>query len=55
MGETLEDKRARMRKVITRLKRSYPDAKLALNFSNPLELLIGLILAAQSRDEVVNT
>ena len=32
----------------------HPDAKLDLDFTNPLELLIALILAAQARDELVN-
>lgn len=54
MRETLEHKRTRVRKIIARLKKAHPDAKLALDFSNPLELLIALILAAQARDDVVN-
>lgn len=53
-GESPEEKRRRARQIITRLKKAYPDAKLALNFSNPLELLIALILAAQCTDERVN-
>lgn len=44
----------RVKKIIQRLDRAHPDAKLALNFSNPLELLISLILAAQARDDLVN-
>jgi len=54
MRETAEHKRARVEKIIPRLKRAYPDAKLALNYSNPLELLVALILAAQTRDDAVN-
>jgi len=46
--------KARIRKIITRLNRAHPDAKLDLDFSNPLELLIALILAAQARDDLVN-
>jgi endonuclease-3 len=45
---------ARVRQIITTLQRTHPDAKLALKFSNPLELLIALILAAQCRDDLVN-
>src|SRR5437879_3078131 len=52
--ETLEQRRRRVRKIIARLKKVYPDARLALNFSNPLELLIALILSARTRDELVN-
>ena len=47
-------KQARVRKIIPVLKRTHPDAKLALEFSNPLELLVALILAAQARDDLVN-
>ena len=46
--------RLRVRKIITALRRTHPDAKLALDFSSPLELLIALILAAQCRDDLVN-
>ncbi len=53
--ESLEQKRGRTRKIITKLKKTYPDARLALNYSNPLELLIALILAAQARDDLVNS
>ncbi len=48
-------RQVRVRKIIALLKRAHPDAKLALDFSNPLELLIALILAAQARDALVNT
>ena len=48
-------KQVRVRKIIALLKRAHPDAKLALDFTNPLELLIALILAAQARDDLVNT
>jgi endonuclease-3 len=47
-------KRTRVRKIIAVLKRTHPDAKLALDFTNPLELLVALILAAQARDDLVN-
>jgi endonuclease III len=40
--------------VIGRLKKSYPDAKVALVFSNPLECLVATILSAQCTDEKVN-
>jgi len=52
---TDEPKRARALKIIAALKAAYPGARLALEFSTPLELLIALILAAQARDDVVNT
>ena len=52
--ETLEEKKARVQKIIERLRQVYPDAKCALNFSNPLELLVATILSAQCTDERVN-
>lgn len=36
------------------LKKKYPDAHCALNFSNPFQLLIATILSAQCTDERVN-
>ena len=47
-------KKARVKQIIERLERVHPDAKLDLDFANPLELLIALILAAQARDDLVN-
>jgi endonuclease-3 len=40
--------------VIRRLKMAYPDAKVALHFTNPLETLVATILSAQTTDEGVN-
>ena len=45
---------ASVKKIIARLEKVHPDAKLDLDFTNPLELLISLILAAQARDDLVN-
>ena len=42
------------KKIIGRLEKAHPGAKLDLDFTNPLELLIALILAAQARDDLVN-
>jgi len=53
--ESTAEKRSRVKKVITALAKVHPDAKLALDFHNPLELLIALILAAQARDDLVNS
>src|SRR5437667_2624526 len=52
--ESHGSKQVRVRKIIALLKRTHPDAKLALDFSTPLELLVALILAAQARDDLVN-
>ncbi len=42
------------REIIKRLERAYPHARIALHFSNPLELLVAVILSAQSTDVGVN-
>jgi endonuclease III len=41
-------------RVLDRLRDEYPNAKIALDFTNPLELLIATILAAQARDTLIN-
>jgi endonuclease III len=46
--------KSRLKKIINRLEKLHPDAKLALDYKTPLELLIALILAAQARDDLVN-
>ena len=53
--ETLEQLTQRSRAVFARLKQSYPDSKVALLHSSPLELLVSTILSAQCTDERVNT
>ena len=40
--------------IIRILSEAYPDAKVALRFSNPLEMLVATILSAQCTDEKVN-
>jgi endonuclease-3 len=40
--------------IIRILSETYPDAKVALNFSTPLEMLVATILSAQCTDERVN-
>ena len=54
MRESLETQKARARKIIAGLERAYPDAKCALDFTTPLELLVATILSAQCTDERVN-
>jgi endonuclease-3 len=49
-----KEKRSRARKVLTHLKKEFPDARTELDFSNPFQLLVGTILAAQSTDVTVN-
>ncbi len=52
--ETPAALRARVRKVIARLEREYPDATCALDHRSALELLVATILSAQSTDARVN-
>jgi endonuclease III len=40
--------------VIRLLREEYPDARVALRFSNPLECLVAVILSAQATDVKVN-
>ena len=40
--------------IIRRLSEAHPDAHVALQFSNPLEMLVSTILSAQCTDERVN-
>jgi endonuclease III len=42
------------RKIIGALARKYPNPKMALHFSNPLQLLVATILSAQCTDARVN-
>jgi len=41
-------------KIIELLEKQYPNAKTALNYSNPLEILVATMLSAQTTDERVN-
>jgi endonuclease-3 len=54
MRETADARRARARRILQALERAYPDAKIALNFGSPFELLVATILSAQCTDERVN-
>jgi len=46
--------KARVRKIIARLKREYPDATCALQHHSALELVVATILSAQCTDARVN-
>jgi len=52
--ETYLEPKVRAAKIIQLLEKEYPDARIALNFSNPLELLVATVLSAQCTDERVN-
>ncbi len=52
--ETKAARAIRLRKIMTGLKRAYPDAHCELDHTNPLELLVATILSAQCTDKRVN-
>jgi endonuclease-3 len=54
MAESRAAKQARARKILALLERAYPDAKIALDFKTPFQLLVATILSAQCTDERVN-
>jgi endonuclease-3 len=54
MRESEAARRIRAKRLTATLRRAYPDAKIALHFSTPLELLVATILSAQCTDERVN-
>jgi len=54
MAESRAAKQARARKILDLLDRAYPDAKIALEFRTPFQLLVATILSAQCTDERVN-
>lgn len=54
MGSEKIELKNRVIEIIDLLEKVHPDAKLALKWSNPLELLVATILSAQCTDERVN-
>jgi endonuclease-3 len=52
--ETFEERKKRAGEILKQLKKRYPKATCALNWSTPLELLVATILSAQCTDERVN-
>ncbi len=52
--EDFANKARRARKIVTLLKKIYPQARCSLNFKNPLQLLVATRLSAQCTDERVN-
>lgn len=48
------DNKTEILEIIALLEKEHPDSKIALNHSNPLELLVATILSAQCTDKRVN-
>ena len=51
---TTAEEKKRIRSILTRLKKAYPEAECSLTHKSPLELLVSTILSAQCTDERVN-
>lgn len=54
LKEGAEEKRARTKDIIKRLKKKYPDSRCALTHENPYQLMVATILSAQCTDARVN-
>ena len=54
MAESAEARKGRAARILTLLARIYPDARIELDSSTPLELLVATILSAQCTDQRVN-
>ena len=52
--ESLNNKKKRLRKITDILAKEYPEADIALEYTNPFQLLIATILSAQCTDKRVN-
>ncbi len=52
--ETSEEKKSRAREALKRLKKAYRTVGPFVEWSNPLELVVGTMLSAQCTDERVN-
>jgi endonuclease-3 len=50
----VKDKLSRVLDIIQCLRKTYPEVHCALDYANPLELLVATILSAQCTDERVN-
>src|SRR5439155_3104362 len=53
-GERMNTRRERAALLLDRLSAQHPDARIALDFTTPLELLVATILSAQCTDARVN-
>ena len=52
--ETLYAKKKRAARVFSILKKTYPGARMILNYSNNIQLLVAVVLSAQCTDKKVN-
>jgi endonuclease-3 len=52
--ESRAERKKRAQRITRALRRAYPEARCALDFASPFQLLIATILSAQCTDEMVN-
>ena len=52
--DTERDNKTRVLRIIELLEKEHSDAKIALSYKNPLELLVATILSAECTDKRVN-
>ena len=52
--ESLQQRQARVKRLLVGLQKTYPDAHCELEYGSPLELLVATILSAQCTDKRVN-
>jgi len=52
--EKFAERKVRARKIVSLLKKAYPDARCSLDHQTPLQLLVATILSAQCTDARVN-
>src|SRR3989344_3010206 len=48
------NKKQKAEKIIEELKKLFPKTKIALNYSNPIQLFVAVVLSAQTTDKQVN-
>src|ERR1700737_1189637 len=53
--ESREAKTRRARRIVALLEKAMPEAKIALDYADELQLLVAVMLSAQCTDAVVNT
>src|SRR5438270_5519145 len=53
--ESKADRARRFAEIVRRLEKEMPEAKIALNYEDALQLLVSVMLSAQCTDAVVNT
>jgi endonuclease III len=53
--ESREAKSARARSIVEKLEQAMPEARIALEYQDELQLLVSVMLSAQATDAVVNT